>query len=95
MTQHQEPLPLFLVTHRGALAVNDYDLIASRVIADHSAGPVVETLVELTPHQAQHLTQMVNVLGIIPAPAGDFLADDATVVRVAADGSWHRPHHAG
>jgi hypothetical protein len=53
---------------------------------------VAETLVEMTHHQAEHLGRMVNVLGVAPAPPGDFRADDGKVVHVADDGAWHRPH---
>lgn len=90
-----EPLPLYLVTHRGDLAVNTNEVIASRGIADHSAGPVAETLVEMTQHQAERLGRMVNVLSVTTAPAGDFRAADGTVIHVADDGSWHNPAHHG
>ena len=90
-----EPLPLYLVTHRGDLAVNTNEVIASRNVADHSAGPLVETLVEMTHHQAERLGRMVNVLAVTPAPAGDFRATDGTVIHVADDGSWHNPAHHG
>ena len=90
--ERNEPLPLYLVTHRGELAVNDNELIASRAIRDHAAGPLVESLVEMTHHQAQLLGRMVNVLEVTPAPAGDFAADGGAIVHIADDGSWHRPH---
>jgi hypothetical protein len=89
-----EPLPLYLVTHRGELAVNENELIASRTIRDRPEGPVAETLVEMTHHQAEMLGRMVNVLGVTPAPPGDFHADGGTVVHIGDDGSWHRPHGA-
>jgi hypothetical protein len=82
---------LYLVTHRGDLAVNANELIASRAVGGRPEGPVAETLVEMTHHQAEHLGRMVNVLGIAPAPPGDFHADDGKVVHVGDDGSWHRP----
>lgn len=90
-----EPLPLYLVTHRGTLAVNDNEIIASRGVRDHEAGPLIETLVEMTHHQAERLGLMVTVLSVVPAPAGDFRADGGTVVHVAEDGSWHNPAHQG
>lgn len=90
--ERNEPLPLYLVTHRGDLAVNENELIASRAIHGRPEGRVSETLVEMTHHQAEHLGRMVNVLGVAPAPPGDFRADDGKVVHVAADGAWHRPH---
>jgi hypothetical protein len=90
--ERNEPLPLYLVTHRGDLAVNDNELIASRSVHGRPEGQVAETLVEMTHHQAELLGRMVNVLGIAPAPSGDFEADDGTIVHVADDGAWHRPH---
>ena len=87
-----EPLPLYLVTHRGELAVNDNELIASRAIRDREAGPLVESVVEMTHHQAELLRRMVNVMEITLAPSGDFRADSGTIVHVNDDGSWHRPH---
>lgn len=95
MNHKSEPLPLYLVTHRGQLAVNTNELIASRSVTDRTAGPLVETLVEMTRHQAERLGQMVNVLSVAPAPTGDFRADGGVVVHVAADGSWHNPAHQG
>ncbi len=86
----EEPLPLYLVTHRGELAVNDNEPVAWRRTADHEAGPLVETLVEATQHQAESIARIVNVLSIYPAPAGRFEGDDGQVVTVAPDGSWHR-----
>lgn len=93
--EKSEPLPLYLVTHRGALAVNANELIATRAITDREAGPLAETLIEVPQHRVEHLTQMVNILAVVPAPAGDFRADDGTVVHVADDGSWHNPAHHG
>ena len=90
--ERNEPLPLYLVTHRGDLAVNANEVVASRAVQGRAEGPVAETLLERTHHQAEHLGRMVNVLGVAPAPAGDFRADDGTVVHVADDGAWHRPH---
>lgn len=90
--ERNEPLPLYLVTHRGDLAVNANELIASRAIRDREAGPLVESLVEMTHHQAESLGRMVNVLEVAPAPAGDFAADGGVIVHVGDDGSWHRPH---
>ncbi len=87
-----EPLPLYLVTHRGDLAVNDNELIASRAIRDREAGPLVESVVEMTQHQADLLRRMVNVMEIALAGPGDFQADSGLVVHVNEDGSWHRPH---
>jgi hypothetical protein len=93
--ERSEPLPLYLVTHRGDLAVNANEVIATRRVADHSAGPLVETLVVMTHHQAERLGLMVNVLSVAPAPAGDFHGDHDTTVHVAEDGSWHNPAHHG
>ena len=90
--ERNEPLPLFLVTHRGGLAVNANELVATRSIRDPEAGSLAETLVELTRHQVEMLRRMVNVMAITAAPAGDFRADDGTIVHVGDDGSWHRPH---
>jgi hypothetical protein len=90
-----EPLPLYLVTHRGTLAVNDNEVIASRHAANDTAGQFFETLVEMTAHQAERLGQMVNVLAVAPAPAGDFRGDGEIVIHVADDGSWHNPAHHG
>ncbi len=91
--EKSEPLPLYLVSHRGELAVNTNELIASRGITDHEAGPLFETLVEMPHHRAEHLGRIVNVLAVTVAPAGDFHGDDGTVVHVAEDGSWHNPAH--
>jgi hypothetical protein len=88
-----EPLPLYLVRHVGELAVNSNETITSRRVSDRELGPVVETLVEMTHHQAAILGRMVNVRGVVPAPAGDFQGDDGTVIHVAADGAWHNPMH--
>lgn len=85
-----EPLPLFLVTHRGDLAVEDNESVASRKAGDHDAGPLLETLVETTHHRAESIARIVNVLSIYPAPAGRFVGDDGRVVVVADDGAWHR-----
>ena len=93
--EKSEPLPLFLVTHRGALAVNDNEVIATRRAASDQMGQVFETLVEMTHHQAERLGQMVNVLNVVPAPAGDFRGDSDTVIHVAEDGAWHNPAHHG
>jgi hypothetical protein len=90
--ERNEPLPLYLVTHQGGLAVNENELIASRAAPDRADGPLVETLVEMTHHQAELLGRMVNVRAVTLAPSGDFLADDGTIVHVGADGAWHRPH---
>jgi hypothetical protein len=49
--ERNEPLPLYLVTHRGDLAVNANELIASRAVHGRSEGAVAETLVEMTHHQ--------------------------------------------
>ena len=87
---HDEPLPLFLVTHRGPLAVNDNELITSRRIAGHDGGPLVETLVETTLNRAESLTRIVNVLSVHPAPSGRFVGDEGHVVVVHPDGAWHR-----
>ena len=87
-----EPLPLYLVTHRGELAVNENELIASRAIRGRPEGAVVESLVEMTHHQAELLGRMVNVVGVAPAPPGDFHADGGAIIHVGDDGSWHRPH---
>ncbi len=95
MMEKSEPLPLFLVTHRGALAVNDNEAIVTRRAAGDQMGQVFETLVEMTHHQAERLGQMVNVLNVAPAPAGDFRGDGDTVIHVAADGAWHNPAHRG
>ncbi len=93
--EKSEPLPLYLVTHRGALAVNDNETIASRPAAGGSAGEMFETLLEMTHHQAERLGQMVNVLSVAPAPAGDFRGDNAITIHVAEDGAWHNPAHRG
>jgi hypothetical protein len=90
--ERNEPLPLYVVTHRGDLAVNKNEIIASRSVHGRPEGRVAETLLEMTHHQAEHLGRMVNVLGVALAPPGDFRADDGTIVHVAAAGSWHRPH---
>lgn len=90
-----EPLPLYLVQHSGALAVNSNETIASRRVNDREVGPLVETLVEMTHHQAEHLGRMTNVRAVVPAPAGEFHGDDGTVIHIAADGAWHNPAHRG
>ncbi|MDP9372689.1 MAG: hypothetical protein M3Q65_09605 [Chloroflexota bacterium] len=90
MATHREPLPLYLVTHRGPLAVNDNEPVASRRIVDREAGPLLETLVEATWHQAESIARIVNVLTIHPAPAGRFVDDDGGAVVIAPDGAWHR-----
>lgn len=87
-----EPLPLYLVTHQGELAVNDHELIASRTTSEAEAGQSLESLVEMTRHQAESLLRMVNVTGVALAPPGDFRADDGTMIHIGDDGSWHRPH---
>jgi hypothetical protein len=93
--EKSEPLPLYLVTHRGDLAVNSNELIASRRAANDTAGQSFETLVEMTRHQAERLGQMVNVLSVAPAPAGDFHGEGGIVIHVAEDGAWHNPAHQG
>lgn len=93
--EKSEPLPLFLVTHRGTLAVNTNESIATRRAASDQTGQLFETLVEMTHHQAERLGQMVNVLNVVPAPAGDFRGDGDTIIHVAADGAWHNPAHRG
>ena len=90
--ERNEPLPLYLVTHQGELAVNENELIASRAAHNRAEGPLNETLVEMTHHQAEMLGRMVNVRGVVLAPPGDFHADDGKVVHIGADGAWHRPH---
>ncbi len=90
-----EPLPLYLVTHRGTLAVNANELIASRRAANNAAGQFLETLIEMTGHQAERLGQMVNVISVAPAPAGEFRGDGGIVIHIADDGSWHNPAHHG
>ena len=92
---HDEPLPLFLVTHRGPLAVNDNELIASRRSAGHEGDPLVETLVETTLNRAESLARIVNVLAIHPAPSGRFVGDEGHVVVVHPDGAWHREPAGG
>ena len=93
--EKSEPLPLFLVTHRGALAVNDNESIATRRATSDQTGQLFETLVEMTHHQAERLERMVNVLNVVPAPAGDFRGDSGIVIHVADDGAWHNPAHRG
>ncbi len=88
-----ELLPLYLVRHVGELAVNSNETIASRRINDRELGPVVETLVEMTHHQAERLGRMVSVRAVAPAPSGDFHGDDGTVIHIADDGAWHNPAH--
>ena len=88
-----EPLPLYLVRHIGDLAVNTNEAITARRVNDRELGPVVETLVEMTHHQAERLGRMVNVRGVAPAPTGDFHGDDGTTIHIAADGAWHNPAH--
>ena len=91
MSEHRdEPLPLYLVRHRGPLAVNDNEAIASRRIAGYEGGPLVETLVETTTQRAESLARMVNVLSIHPAPSGRFVGDEGHVVVVHPGGAWHR-----
>ncbi len=90
-----EPLPLYLVTHRGDLAVNANELIASRRAPNDTAGQLFETLVEMTDHQAERLGQMVNVISVSRAAGGDFHGDGGVVIHVADDGSWHNPAHHG
>ena len=90
--EKNEPLPLYLVTHRGELAINANELIGSRAIRDREAGPLVESVVEMTHHQADLLRRMVNVMEIALAGPGEFHADNGTIVHVNDDGSWHRPH---
>ena len=89
-THHDEPLPLFLVTHRGPLAVEDNELIASRRVADHEAGPLIESLVETTHLRGASLVRIVNVLSIHPASPGRFVGDDGHAVFVHPNGAWHR-----
>lgn len=93
--QKPEPLPLYLVRHSGELAVNSNETITSRRVTDREFGPLVETLVEMTHHQAERLGRMVNVRAVRPAPAGDFQGEDGTIVHVAEDGAWHNPIHQG
>ena len=88
-----EPLPLYLVRHVGELAVNSNETITSRRVNDREFGPIVETLVEMTHHQAERLGRMVSVRAVAPAPPGDFQGDDGTVIHVADDGAWHNPDH--
>lgn len=90
MAMREESQPLYLVTHRGELAVNDNEPVASRRTADREAGPLLETLVEATHHQAETIARIVNVLSIAPAPAGRFVGDDGQAVTIAPDGSWRR-----
>lgn len=91
MDATREPLPLFLVTHDGPLAINDNEPVASRRAAGREWGALTETLVEATVHQAESIARIVNVLEIVRAPAGEFAGDDGVTVVVAGDGSWHRP----
>jgi hypothetical protein len=91
-TEH-EPLPLYLVTHDGPLAVNDNEPIASRHAAIPEPGDWFETLIEATPHQAEAIAHIVNVLEITVALPGRFVGDDGTVIEVAPNGTWHRPTH--
>lgn len=72
--EQSEPLPLLLVTYRGALTVNDNGSIVTRRAARDQTGQLFETLVEMTHHQAERLGQMVNVLNVVPAPAVTFVA---------------------
>lgn len=88
-THQDELLPLYLVTHRGPLAVNDNEPVMSRRAAGSDVGPLVETLVEATPHQAESIARIVNVLSIYPAPPGRFVSDDGRAVVVHDDGRWH------
>ncbi len=90
MVTRGEPLPLYLVTHRGPLAVNDNEPVASRRTTDREAGPLIETLVEATRHQAESIARIVNVLTIHPAPPGRFVDDDGQVIVIEPDGAWRR-----
>ena len=81
--------------HRGDLAVNTNELIATRRATGDAAGQSFETLVEMTDHQAERLGQMVNVLSVARASSGEFHGDGGIVIHVAEDGSWHNPAHHG
>lgn len=82
-------MPLYLVRHRGQLAVNDNEPIAAHATDDH-VEPLTETLIEATLHQAERTAGMPNVVSIEPAPPGRFADDNGGAVIVAADGAWRR-----
>lgn len=82
-------MPLYLVRHRGELAVNDNEPVASHTTNDR-VEPLRETLIEATLHQAERTAGMPNVVSIEVAPEGRFIDDGGGAVTVAPDGTWHR-----
>lgn len=87
-------MPLYLVRHRGALAVNDNEPVASHATNDH-VEPLLETLIEATQHQAERTAGMPNVVSIEVAAPGRFADDQRGAVVVTPDGEWHREAPGG